>query len=321
MAKSLGNQTAPQEGIKQYGADILRLWVMQVDYTEDQRIGPEILKSVADSYRRLRNTFRFLLGALDGFSNAERMPVSEMPELERLMLHRLAELDGVVRQGYRDFEYQKTFQTLFQFATVDLSAFYFDIRKDALYCDAPESARRRACRTVLDLLFQRLTIWLAPMLCFTMEEVWLTRFGQGDASVHLETIPDTPGEWHDEALSQKWSVIRQVRRVVTGALEERRRDKTIGASLEAAPTVYVSDESMAEAARSVTFEDVCITSGIVIETGEGPADAFRLEDVAGVSVIFAGAAGEKCARCWKILPDVGNHAAPQTCARCAAVVG
>ncbi len=320
MSKSLGNQTAPQEVIKQYGADILRLWVMQVDYTEDQRIGPDILKSVADSYRRLRNTFRFLLGALDGFSDAERMPVAEMPELERLILHRLAELDGVVRQGYRDFEYQKTFQTLFQFATVDLSAFYFDIRKDALYCDAPDSARRRACRTVLDLLFERLTIWLAPMLCFTMEEVWLTRFGQGDASVHLNTIPDTPGDWQDDALAEKWQEIRNLRRVVTGALEERRRDKTIGASLEAAPVVHVADEAKAEVARSVAFADVCITSGISIETGAGAADAFRLDDVPGVAVAFAMAEGEKCARCWKILPDVGQHAAPQTCARCSGVV-
>jgi len=320
MSKSVGNQTAPQEVIKQYGADILRLWVMQVDYTEDQRIGPEILKSVADSYRRLRNTFRFLLGALDGFSEAERMPVGEMPELERLMLHRLAELDGVVRQGYRDFEYQKTFQTLFQFATVDLSAFYFDIRKDALYCDAPGSDRRRACRTVLDILFERLTIWLAPTLCFTMEEVWLTRMGGADASVHLQTIPDTPQDWRDEALAQKWSTIRQVRRVVTGALEERRRDKTIGASLEAAPVVHVADTAMAEAARSVAFEDICITSGITVEAGDGPEGAFRLDDVPGVAVGFAMAEGEKCARCWKILPDVGTHAAPQTCARCSAVM-
>ena len=320
MSKSLGNQTAPQEVIKQYGADILRLWVMQVDYTEDQRIGPEILKSVADSYRRLRNTFRFLLGALDGFTEAERMPVEEMPELERLMLHRLAELDGVVRQGYRDFEYQKTFQTLFQFATVDLSAFYFDIRKDALYCDAPESARRRACRTVLDILFERLTIWLAPMLCFTMEEVWMTRVGEMDGSVHLQTIPETPQAWRDETLAKKWSTVRQVRRVVTGALEERRRDKTIGASLEAAPTVYVSDDAAAEAARSVAFEDVCITSDITVETGNGPEDAFRLEDVPDVSASFAKASGEKCARCWKILPDVGTHDSPHTCARCDTVL-
>jgi len=320
MSKSIGNVIAPQEVIKQYGADILRLWVMQVDFTEDQRIGPDILKSVADSYRRLRNTFRFLLGALDGFDDAERMPVGDMPELERLMLHRLSELDEVVRKGYRDFEYQKAFQTLFQFATVDLSAFYFDIRKDALYCDAPDSARRRACRTVLDILFERLTIWLAPMLCFTMEEVWLTRSGGADESVHLQTMPDTPAAWRDEALARKWRAVRQVRRVVTGALEERRRDKTIGASLEAAPTVFVADTAMADAARSVAFEDICITSGIVVETGEGPADAFRLDDVPGVAAVFAPAKGGKCARCWKILPDVGDHVAPQTCARCSEVV-
>lgn len=237
------------------------------------------------------------------------------------MLHRLAELDGAVRQGYRDFEYQKTFQTLFQFATVDLSAFYFDIRKDALYCDGADSLRRRACRTVLDILFERLTIWLAPMLCFTMEEVWLTRFGQGDDSVHLRTIPETPDAWRDAALAEKWSAVRQVRRVVTGALEERRRDKTIGASLEAAPTVHVADAAMSEAARSVPFADICITSDIAVETGEGASDAFRLDEVPGVAVASATATGEKCARCWKILPDVGTHAAPGVCGRCAEVVG
>ena len=320
MSKSLGNQTAPQDVVKQYGADILRLWVMQVDYTEDQRIGPEIIKSVADSYRRLRNTFRFMLGALDGFDAGERVDPGEMPELERLMLHRLAELDEVVRKGYAEFDYQKTFKTVFEFATVDLSSFYFDIRKDALYCDAPDSLRRRACRTVLDILFERLTIWLAPMLCFTMEEVWQSRFADEKDSVHLHLIPDTPAEWRDEALATKWSTIRQVRRVVTGALEERRRDKTIGASLEAAPTVYVADQATAQAITGQDFADICITSDITVETSDGPQDAFRLDDIPGVAIKFARADGQKCARCWKILPDVGTHAAPQTCKRCTDVV-
>ncbi len=320
MSKSLGNQTAPQDVVKQYGADILRLWVMQVDYTEDQRIGPEIIKSVADSYRRLRNTFRFMLGSLDGFDASERVDPAEMPELERLMLHRLAELDEVVRKGYAEFDYQKTFKTVFEFATVDLSSFYFDIRKDALYCDAPDSLRRRACRTVLDILFERLTIWLAPMLCFTMEEVWQTRGANEEDSVHLQLIPDTPQAWRDDTLAAKWSNIRQVRRVVTGALEERRRDKTIGASLEAAPTVYIADSAMAEAVSGQDFADICITSDIAIETGDGPEQAFRLDDVSGVAVTFAIAKGEKCARCWKILPDVGGHSAPHTCLRCNGVI-
>ena len=192
MSKSLGNTTAPQDVVKQYGADILRLWVAQTDYTVDQRIGPEILKGTADSYRRLRNTLRFLLGALDGFDEAERVEPAEMPELERWILHRLTELDDEVLKGYAAYDFQRVFQTLFQFATVDLSAFYFDVRKDALYCDAATSPRRRASRTVLDALFHRLVTWLAPMLPFTMEEVWLTRFPGDDSSVHLAGLPRHP---------------------------------------------------------------------------------------------------------------------------------
>ena len=199
MSKSLGNTIVPDAVVKQYGADILRLWVAQTDYTGDQRIGPEILKGVADSYRRLRNTFRFLLGNLSDFSDAERVEPGDMPELERWVLHRLAELDETVRQGYSAYDFQGVFQAIFNFATVELSAFYFDIRKDALYCDGP-SDRRNASRTVLDILFHRLTTWLAPVLVFTMEEVWLERFPGDDSSVHLIDIPETPGAWRDDAL-------------------------------------------------------------------------------------------------------------------------
>ena len=180
MSKSLGNTIVPEAVIKQYGADILRLWVAQADFTVDQRIGPEILKGVADSYRRLRNTLRFLLGNLAGWSEAEAVAPAEMPELERWVLHRLAELEVEVRKGYAGYDFQGVFQKLFQFCTVDLSTLYFDIRKDALYCDAAGSLRRRAARTVLDILFHRLTTWLAPILVFTMEDVWLSRFPGDD---------------------------------------------------------------------------------------------------------------------------------------------
>ena len=169
MSKSLGNTIVPEEVVKQYGADILRLWVAQTDYTADQRIGPEILKGTADSYRRLRNTMRFVLGNLNGFSDAEKVSHADMPELERWVLHRLAELDEKVRTGYTAYDFQGVFRAVFEFATVDLSSFYFDIRKDVLYCDGP-SARRNAARTVLDILFHRLTTWLAPVLVFTMED-------------------------------------------------------------------------------------------------------------------------------------------------------
>ena len=315
MSKSLGNTIVPEEVVKQYGADILRLWVAQTDYVHDHRIGPEILKGVADSYRRLRNTMRFLLGNLSGFSEDERVDVAEMPELERWVLHRLSELDEVVREGYRTFAYQKVFSELFQFCTVDLSSVYFDIRKDALYCDAPSSLRRRSARTVLDILFHRLATWLAPMLVFTMEEVWLERFPGDDSSVHLQDFPETP-DWKDQALADKWAAIRKVRRVVTGALEIERREKRIGASLEAAPLVHVEDEATRAALATVDFEDLCITSAVTVTGDPAPADAFRLDDVAGVAVVPAMAEGAKCARCWKVLPDVGRHRKPGLCLRC-----
>ncbi len=319
MSKSVGNTVAPEEVIKQYGADILRLWVAQSDYTADLRIGPEILKGVADSYRRLRNTLRFLLGALDGFDEAERVEPAQMPELERWVLHRLSELDREVRRGYAEYDFQGVLQEIFQFCTVDLSSVYFDIRKDALYCDPSDAARRRACRTVMDLLFHRLVTWLAPMLCFTMEEAWLERFPGEDSSVHLRDFPETP-DWTDAALAAKWERIRAVRRVVTGALEVERREKRIGASLEAAPVVHVADAQTREALGSVDFADLCITSGLALSDAPAPDGAFGLAEVPGVAVVPALAEGEKCARCWKVLPDVGTHEHPGVCGRCDAAL-
>jgi isoleucyl-tRNA synthetase len=314
MSKSIGNVVAPQKVVDQYGADILRLWVAQADYTADQRIGDEILKGTADGYRRLRNTMRFLLGSLADFTEADRVAPEDMPELERWVLHRLAELDRTVREGYAAFDFQGVFQAVFTFATVDLSAVYFDIRKDALYCDG-DTARRRAARTVLDLLFHRLTTWLAPILVFTMEEVWLERFPGEDSSVHLQDMPETPEAWRDEALAAKWATIRKVRRVVTGALEVQRRDKVIGASLEAAPVVHV-DAATKALLDGVDFADLCITSDITVSDTAAPEAAFRIDDVPGVAVVFARADGEKCQRCWKILPDVGQHAHDGVCGRC-----
>ncbi|GAW33382.1 isoleucine--tRNA ligase [Roseovarius sp. A-2] len=319
MSKSLGNTVAPEDVTKQYGADILRLWVAQADYTADLRIGPEILKGVADGYRRLRNTMRFMLGGLSHFTEADRVNPAEMPELEQWVLHRLAELDHKVKTGYEAYDFQGVFQQIFNFATIELSAFYFDIRKDALYCDG-DTARRRAARTVLDLLFHRLTTWLAPVLVFTMEEVWLERFPGKDNSVHLTDIPDTPADWLNEPLAAKWAQVRQARRVVTAALEVQRSNKVIGASLEAAPIVHVRDAEMLTALKSVNFEDICITSDITLTDTPRPDEAFRMPEVDTVGVVFAKADGEKCQRCWKILPDVGSHGHTGTCKRCDAAL-
>ncbi|MCU0829027.1 MAG: isoleucine--tRNA ligase [Tabrizicola sp.] len=320
MSKSLGNTVAPQEVIGEYGADILRLWVAQSDYTVDLRIGKEILKGVADSYRRLRNTMRYMLGALKDFSEAERVDPAQMPELERWVLHRLAELDAEVREGYAKYDFQGVFQKLFTFCTSDLSAVYFDIRKDSLYCDAPSSLTRRSCRTVMDILFHRLTTWLAPVLVFTMEEVWLERFPGDTSSIHLIDFPETPKAWRDEALAAKWDQLRDARRVVTGALEVQRTAKVIGASLEAAPEVFVSP-TIAAVLGSVDFAELCITSDLAVKTEAAPEGAFRLSDVPDVAVLFHPARGQKCERCWKVLPDVGTHKHPGTCQRCNDALG
>ena len=316
MSKSLGNTIVPAEVIKQYGADILRLWVAQTDYTADQRIGPEILKGVADSYRRLRNTMRFMLGSLGDFTESDRIETPEdMPPLEQWVLSRLSELDEQVRDGYAKFDFQGVFSAVFNFATVDLSSFYFDIRKDVLYCDG-DTPRRRAARTVLDLLFHRLTTWLAPVLVFTMEEVWLERYPGDDSSVHLVDFPATPKGWRNPDIEANVARLRRVRRVVTAALEIQRQDKVIGSSLEAAPVVHVDDAETRRLMKLVNMDDLCITSGLLVSGDPAPEEAFRLPEIDGVGVVFEKAEGKKCQRCWKILPDVGRYAFADVCGRC-----
>ena len=303
MSKSLGNVVSPQEVIKASGADILRLWVCASDYSDDLRIGPEILKTTADTYRKLRNTIRWLLGSLHHYHPSERVAFADMPALERLVLHRLQELDGQVRAAYAAFDYKKVHALLTVFMTSELSAFYFDVRKDALYCDPISSLTRRACLTVLDEVFDRIVTWLAPILCFTCEEAFLARGGEG--SVHLLTFPETPAAWRDDALADQWRRIRQVRRVVLGALEMERTAKRMGSSLEAAPVVHVTDPALVAALEGVDLAEVCITSAATLRTDEGPADAFRLDEVPGVAVVPARAEGRKCARSWKVTPEVG----------------
>ncbi|PCH66235.1 MAG: isoleucine--tRNA ligase [Rhodobacteraceae bacterium] len=320
MSKSLGNTILPEQVIKQYGADILRLWVAQTDYVHDHRIGPEILKGVADSYRRLRNTIRFLLGSLAEFSDSDRVEPEDMPLLERWVLHRVSEIDEQVRNGYATYDFQGVFQAVFHFATIDLSAFYFDIRKDALYCDG-DTERRRAARTVLDILFHRLTAWLAPILVFTMEEVWLERFPGDTSSIHLTDMPETPESWRNEELANSVADVRSVRRVVTSALEVQRQDKVIGSSLEAAPVVHVDDPDLLELLRGLPTDDLFITSGLVLTGDPMPPEAFRLPETEGVGVVFEKASGKKCLRCWKILPDVGQHSHEGVCGRCNSALG
>lgn len=311
MSKSLGNGIEPQEIFKKYGADILRLWSLNADYTEDVRLGLNILNTTADMYRRIRNTFRFLLGALDGFDAAEQLSDAELqkaPELERYILHLIAKLDGQVRADIQAYSYNKLMQRLHNFCAVDLSAFYFDIRKDRLYCDRPDLFERRATRTVMSILLHHLCTWFAPVLSFTAEEAWGSRpstIAPGVESVHLTTFPVPSAAWTNPDLDNRWNTIRDVRRVITGALEVKRADKTIGSSLEAHPTLYLSND-MAQKTCHLDWAEIAITSQVSATVDTPPAEAFTLPDVPGVAVVFNLAKGQKCARCWKVLPTVGQ---------------
>ena len=314
MSKSLGNTVAPQKVIADAGADILRLWVASCDYADDQRIGPEILKSVTDHYRKLRNTLRWMLGTLAHYE-PKPSDLDHAEELERFMLHRLVELDEAVRAAYAAYDFKRIVALLTPFMITDLSAFYFDIRKDALYCDPPSSPKRKAALAVIDWIFRCVTSWLAPILVFTAEEAWLSRFPDG--SVHIELFPDIPSHWRDEALAKKWADIRAIRSVVTGALEVERAQKRIGSSLEAAPIVHVADPKLLMALDGVDFAEICIVSDIKIDSeGEAPGAAFGLPEVKGVAAVFAPAQGVKCARSWRYFdPATADPAYPDVTPR------
>ena len=308
MAKSEGNAASPQVVTKQYGAEILRLWVASSDYSADLRFGPTIMQTAVEAYRKIRNTMRFMLGNLAHFEPKHRVAFEDMPELERYILHRLAELDGVVRKAYDAFDFKRVFSALSNFSTVELSSLYFDIRKDALYCEPFSSPKRRACLTVLDTLFECLTVWLSPILCFTTEEALLARDPDTTESVHLKTFPEVPAEWRNDALAQKWQRIWDVRGVVTGALEVERREKRIGSSLEAAPVIAIADEALFAAVQAEDWAEIAITSAATLTFGAAPGGAFTLADVPGVAVMPGLAEGRKCARSWKVLPEVGSDA-------------
>ncbi|HTW26687.1 MAG TPA: class I tRNA ligase family protein, partial [Acetobacteraceae bacterium] len=316
MSKSLGNVIAPQQVMDQYGADILRLWVMNSDVTEDQRIGPDVLKQQAELYRRLRNTLRWVLGSLAGFTEDERVPLAEMPELERWVLHRLSEFDRMIRAAVESYDWTGVYPELHAFCAADLSAFYFDVRKDSIYCDRPDALRRRAARTVLDHLHRCLTTWLAPVLCFTAEEAWTARFGEED-SVHLHTFPAIPSEWRDDALAEKWERIRSIRRRITIPLEVSRQAGAMGSSLEAAVKLPLTQAERA-LLQADSWAEIAIVSSVgMVDDPVREANA----EAPGLPVEITRAPGNKCARCWRVLPEVGSdHRHPRLCRRCADAV-
>ncbi|MGO3928474.1 isoleucine--tRNA ligase [Rhodopseudomonas pseudopalustris] len=309
MSKSIGNTVEPQKVIAQSGADILRLWVCATDYADDQRIGPEILKNVVETYRKLRNSIRWMLGTLHHFKRDEAVAFADMPELERLMLHQLAEQSAVVRAAYAEFDYKTVVASLATFMNTELSAFYFDIRKDTLYCDPPSSLARKAALTAIDIICDALLKWLAPVLSFTADEAWAMVRPDAEPSVHLTLFPLELGAYRDDALAKKWTLIRAVRRVVTGALEVERAAKRIGSSLEASPMIYLPEQFMGDIF-DVDWAEICITSNAMVEilrdNDTPPADAFRLPELANVAVVVERAQGAKCARSWKILSSVGS---------------
>ena len=325
MSKSLGNITSPQDVVAKSGADILRLWVVAADYADDLRIGPEILKQQSEIYRRLRNTLRYLLGALKDFSAPEKLPLNQMEESERWILHRLWELDALVRRCIEAYDFHTLYTNVHNFCAVELSALYFDISKDSLYCDLPSSLKRRGIRTVLDQVFEFLVRWLAPVMCFTAEEAWLSRHGDSDdSSVHLQLYLVAPNEWRDDSLAQKWEKLRSLRRVITGANELKRAEKVLGSSLESAPHVTIVKD-YEPVLRNIVLATVANTSSttvtVVMSSDQIPRNDFTLVDVPGVSSEFKHASGNKCARCWKILPEVGTiKKYPDLCVRCSDAV-
>ena len=306
MSKSLGNVILPDDLIDQYGADVVRLWVVSSDFTEDLRVGQEIMKANVESYRKIRNTFRFLLGNLHEFKDEEIVPYNEMPELEKYILHKLSIIDEKVKKNYREYDLKSVFQDLLNFSNLDLSSFYFDIRKDTLYCDSPNSLSRRATRTVLDIIFNYLVVWFSPILCFTTEEVLSSRFPNNKSSIHESSFSEVNEEWNNKELFAKWEKIRSVRKVVTGAIELERQEKRIGSSLEAFPTVFISDKEYLKIFSDIDLAEIFITSQAILKEGDGPSDAFRLDEMKMVSVECNLSNGRKCNRSWKILPEVGT---------------
>jgi len=308
MSKSVGNTVEPQKVMKDSGADILRLWVCATDYADDQRIGAEIIKNTIETYRKLRNSIRWMLGTLHHLKPNDAVAVADMPELERLMLHQLAERAATVRRAYAEFDYKTVVASLAAFMNTELSAFYFDIRKDTLYCDPPSSLARKAALTTINAICDAILKWLAPVLSFTTEEAWRMYRPHAEPSVHLTLFPEGLEAFRDERLAAKWDTIRAIRRVVTGALEVERAAKRIGSSLEASPLIYLPKEYLSDVF-DVDWAEVCITSNaevVVLNPGEdAPAEAFKLQDAIGIGVVVEKAVGTKCARSWKILPTVG----------------
>ncbi len=314
MSKSLGNVISPDDILKKYGVDILRLWVVASDYYDDLKLDNAILQSQAESYRRIRNTFRFLIGNLSDFTEEEAIDESEFPELEKYLLHRLWEVDRVVQKCVSTFNFHLMFTTLLNFCSSDLSAFYFDIRKDTIYCDSKESVQRRSTRTLLNIIFNHLVRWFAPSISFTSEEAWKAMGNK--ESIHLQDFLQCKNEYEDNQLNEKWNLIKNIRKVATGAIEKIREEKITRSSLEAHIDIFVSAESYKKLEK-VMFDEITITSSFSLYVIDEKSNGFSIEDISDVIVKASKVNGEKCQRCWKYEAKLIND---EVCNRCNTVI-
>ncbi len=314
MSKSLGNVISPDDILKKYGVDILRLWVVASDYYDDLKLDNAILQSQAESYRRIRNTFRFLIGNLSDFTEEEAIDESEFPELEKYLLHRLWEVDQVVQKCVSTFNFHLMFTTLLNFCSSDLSAFYFDIRKDTIYCDSKESVKRRSTRTLLNIIFNHLVRWFAPSISFTSEEAWKAMGNK--ESIHLQDFLQCKNEYEDNQLNEKWNLTKNIRKVATGAIEKIREEKIIRSSLEAHIDIFVSADSYKKLEK-VMFDEITITSSFSLYVIDEKSNGFSIEDISDVIVKASKVNGEKCQRCWKYEAKLIND---EVCNRCNTVI-
>jgi isoleucyl-tRNA synthetase len=314
MSKSLGNTMAPDDILNKYGVDILRLWVVASDYYDDLKLDNAILQAQTDSYRRIRNTLRYLIGNLYEFKENEKIDVAEFPELEKFILHRLWEIDQIIQDCISSYNFHLMFTTLLNFCSNDLSSFYFDIRKDTIYCDSFNSKKRRAARTLLDILFNFIVRWLAPFLVFTCEEAWKSK-GNG-SSIHLEEFFKTEIKFKNDVIAKKWEKVKDVRKVITGALEVKRADKTIGSSLESHIDIYLSKE-INSIIENIDMAEMAITSSATIVAGDKYSSGFSIDDIKDVVVDVKKAKGAKCQRCWKFDSEINSG---DICKRCSVVI-
>ena len=310
MSKSTGNVISPNDILQKYGADILRVWVSASDYAEDLRIDFNILDQHAESYRKIRNTFRFLLGNLQDkktdldFTNLD---ISNWPELEIYMLHQIYELDKKIKNYFKEYSFHKLYKELLQFCSQDLSAFYFDIRKDALYCEPVNSKIRKASIKFLNITLDILLRWFAPIISFTTEEIYKIIYNN-EKSIHLENFSTIPEKWLNKNLGNKWNQLKLIRQVCNVAIEVKRTNKELGSSLEADLEIFL-DKKYLDLVKNIDLSEFCITSKAKAQilNGQKDLELFKLENIQGIGVLVKKAVGNKCPRCWKIFEESCNR--------------